>query len=137
VAWLQKEAIRVRTVDPADEDFRDLEPLKKMIGDARIVMLGEISHGDGTTMLAKSRLVRFLHQQMDFDVLVFESGLYDTSTAWESMVDLRTPAAGGEWLQSPIISRPLANQGMRAVWPNVLDAMFFIRVMQPNQAVLR
>jgi hypothetical protein len=28
----------------------------------------------------------------------------------------------------------MANQGMRAVWPDVLDAMFFIRVMEPNGA---
>ena len=37
VRWLQKEAVKVRTVDPADGDFRDLQPLKKVIGDAQIV----------------------------------------------------------------------------------------------------
>lgn len=93
VRWLQKHAVAVRTVDPADENFRDLEPLKKMIGSAQIVMLGEISHGDGTTMLAKSRLVRFLHQRMNFDVLVFESSLYDTSISWESIRNGQEPLA--------------------------------------------
>jgi len=91
VRWLQRHSVKVRTVDPADENFRDLEPLKKMIGSARIVMLGEISHGDGTTMLAKSRLIRFLHQQMNFDVLIFESSLYDTSISWESIRNGQEP----------------------------------------------
>jgi erythromycin esterase len=105
VRWLQTHAINIRTVDPADEDFRDLEPLKKTIGDAQIVMLGEISHGDGTSMLAKSRLVRFLHQQMNFDVLVFESGLYDTAVAWESIRNGADPLAALQSAVPPIWSR--------------------------------
>jgi erythromycin esterase len=105
VRWLQKEAINVRTVDPADEDFRDLQPLKKAIGDAQIVMLGEITHFDGTTFLAKSRLVKFLHQQMNFDVLVFESGFYDMSKAWESIREGEDPAAAVQRAVMPVWSR--------------------------------
>ena len=78
-------------MDPRDEDFRDLQPLKAVIGNSQIVMLGEISHGDGTTMLAKSRLVKFLHQQMNFDVVVFESGLFDMSHAWKTIQEGKDP----------------------------------------------
>ena len=107
VKWLRKHAVQVRTVDPADQDYRDLQPLKKVIGDSRIVMLGEISHGDGTTMLAKSRLVKFLHEQMGFDVLVFESPLYDMSKVWESIAQGEEPRQAvqrgmfGVWSRSP------------------------------------
>src|SRR5206468_3505432 len=83
VAWLQQHAIPLRSIDPADEDFSDLEPLRAAIGDARIVQLGEQSHGDGATFHAKARLIKFLHQKMGFDVLAFESGLYDCRKAWE------------------------------------------------------
>ena len=69
VEWLRKNAIPIRTIDPADDDFTDLMPLKQRIGDARIVQLGEQTHGDGATFHAKSRLIRFLHQHMGFDVL--------------------------------------------------------------------
>ncbi len=84
VAWMGKAAIRLRSIDPADEDFSDLAPLKKLIGDARIVQLGEQSHGDGTCFETKTRLIKFLHQEMGFDVLAFESGLFDCRKAWRA-----------------------------------------------------
>jgi erythromycin esterase len=67
-------------------DFRDLEPLRAAIGGARVVMLGEQTHGDGTTFLAKARLIAFLHQQMGFDVLAWESGLYDVRGVWRQLL---------------------------------------------------
>ncbi|WP_161596700.1 erythromycin esterase family protein [Chitinophaga vietnamensis] len=79
-----KQAVAVRSIDPADTDFSDLQALKQSIGDARIVMLGEQTHGEGSTCLAKIRLIRFLHEQMGFDVLAFESGLYDCARIWEN-----------------------------------------------------
>ncbi len=81
-AWLNANVSTIRSVDFADDDFSDLEPLRAAIGDMRVVLLGEQSRYDGTTIRAKARLVRFLHEQMGFDVLVFESGAYDVHTAW-------------------------------------------------------
>jgi erythromycin esterase len=91
VAWLKKHAINVRSIDPNDDDFADLEPLRKVIGDARVVQLGEQSHGDGAAFHAKARLVKFLHQKMGFDVLAFESGLYDCRKAWALLKDGKDP----------------------------------------------
>ena len=70
-------AMPVLSIDPMDTDFGDLEALVDKIGTSRVVMLGEQSHGDGATFQAKSRLVKFLHQRMGFDVIAFESGIYD------------------------------------------------------------
>jgi erythromycin esterase len=75
--WLRANAIAVRTVDALDEDFSDLEPLANFIADARVVQLGEPSHGAGTSFAAKVRLIKFLHRRKGFDVLVWESGFYD------------------------------------------------------------
>ena len=77
VQWLKDNAIPIRTIDPEEEDFSDLMPLVEKIGSARLVLLGEQSHGDGNVFLLKARLIRFLHQVMGFDVLAWESGLYD------------------------------------------------------------
>jgi erythromycin esterase len=82
VQWLKTNAIDVRSVDADDVDFSDLQPLKEAIGDAGVVLLGEQTHGDGTTFLAKVRLIKFLHQEMGFDVVAFESGFYDGCKLW-------------------------------------------------------
>ena len=78
--WIRRHAISFQP-NGTDGDFSDLQPLKALIGDARIVQLGEQSHGDGSCFEAKIRLIQFLHQEMDFDVLAFESGLYDCDGA--------------------------------------------------------
>jgi erythromycin esterase len=78
--WLRKHTISVAGVSSDTKGIADLLPLKAAIGKARIVMLGEGTHGDGTTFEAKVRLIKFLHAQMGFEVLVWESGLYDCET---------------------------------------------------------
>jgi erythromycin esterase len=65
------------------EDFSDLLPLADAIGDARIVRLGESSHGSGTMSLLKTRLIRFLHEQRGFNVIAFESSMFACSRGLE------------------------------------------------------
>jgi len=66
----------ITSINPDNLEFQDLEPLRKSIGDSRVVLLGEQDHGDAATFLAKTRLIKFLHQSLNFDVLVFESDFY-------------------------------------------------------------
>jgi erythromycin esterase len=75
--WPARSVVPIRSIDPYDDDFSDLRPLKKFIGSARVVQLGEPSHGDGATFYAKQRLIRFLHSEMGFNVLAWESGFFD------------------------------------------------------------
>jgi erythromycin esterase len=115
VVWLKSHAAPLRSIDPADSDFADLEPFRRAIGESRIVMLGEQSHGDGATFHAKTRLIRFLHEKCGFDVLAFESGLYDCHKAWQLLQAKKMPAdkafgAGvfAIWTQSQQV-QPLVN----------------------------
>lgn len=77
VEWLKNNVIPIKSVDPSETNYSDLEPIKGKIGNARVFMLGEQSHGDGTTFLMKSRLIQFLVKEMGFSVILFESGFYD------------------------------------------------------------
>ncbi|MDT9598663.1 erythromycin esterase family protein [Sphingosinicella rhizophila] len=77
---------KIRSIDPSDTDFRDLAPLGKAIGNTRIVLLGEQGHGDGSTFLAKTRVIEYLHQKLGFDVIAFESGIYDLYAA-QKLID--------------------------------------------------
>lgn len=85
VAVLRDQAVKVRSSDPSDEDFSDLQPLKKILEGRRIVLLGEQSHGEGSVFLAKTRIIKFLHLEMGFDVLAMESGLYECGAAWRAL----------------------------------------------------
>lgn len=72
-AWLQAQAFELATDDPK-ADLSDLEPLREMVGEARIVMLGEQTHGTHEFYTMRHRLVRFLVEEMGFDALLVEVG---------------------------------------------------------------
>jgi len=75
----------VRSISPADTDFKDLEFLAQEIGPARVVMLGEPSHGEGNVFEAKIRLLAFLQRRLGFTTLAFESGFYDLHKAQQEL----------------------------------------------------
>ena len=85
VQWLKDNALALHSIDPFDTDFSDLEAFAATLKDVRVVLLGEISHGDGSSFLAKTRLIKWLHQTQGFDALAFESGFYDCKVAWQAM----------------------------------------------------
>ena len=74
-AWLRTHAHRLRTLDPDDEDDADLEPLLDIVGDARVVAIGESMHRVHEFFALRHRVFRFLHRRAGFTALVTESGL--------------------------------------------------------------
>ncbi|MGE7694921.1 erythromycin esterase family protein [Lysinibacillus sp. NPDC094177] len=76
---IQPEAIGQQNI-PSTK-FEDLEMLKPLLHDKRIVFLGESSHGVAEFNLAKTRIIQFLHQEMGYNVLAFESGMGNVMNA--------------------------------------------------------
>jgi erythromycin esterase len=71
-----------------DQDFSDLEVLKKVLSDKRIVMLGEFNHGSREVNLTKNRLIEYLHKHLGYKVLLLESGLAEVNTMNTNRKDL-------------------------------------------------
>ncbi len=90
VDWLKQNMIGF-SLDSSKDEIREFESIKKSIGNSRIVLLGEESHGDGTTFETKVKLVKFLHKRMGFTVLAFESNQFNAERAWQDVIQNKSP----------------------------------------------
>ena len=78
VSWLQAEAHPFSTAE-AGGSLADLQFLKEMIGDARVVSLGETTHGTREFFQMKHRVLEFLVKEMDFNTFAIEATLPESN----------------------------------------------------------
>lgn len=76
-AWLKQHALPFKTAEPG-HGLADLEPLKPWIGKARLVALGEATHGTREFFQMKHRLTELLASQMGFTVFAIEASMPET-----------------------------------------------------------
>ncbi|HLP11971.1 MAG TPA: erythromycin esterase family protein [Flavobacteriales bacterium] len=98
--FVKTNSFPVLSIDPQNENYTDLEAFGKSVGDATVVMLGEQSHGDATTFEAKTRLIKYLHEQKGFNVLAFEGDFFALNHGWDSVP--KTKAATDTFLRNNI-----------------------------------
>lgn len=72
--WARRNAIPLETTTPGNE-FSDMAPLGGIVGDARIVELGEATHGASEFFQMKDRMVRYLAAQKGFTVFSIEANM--------------------------------------------------------------
>lgn len=122
--WISKNAVAVRSIDASDDDFSDLEPLVDAIGRAQVVQLGEPGHGAGSSFSAKVRLIKFLHERMGFDVLIWESGLHG----------MRWADAGFRGAAEPVAA---ADRGVFTIWSHAKEVKPLLEYASASQSSLR
>ncbi len=66
-------------------EITDFSFLKEELKDVQVVMLGENTHFDGNVFEMKTKIVQYLHQEMGFTTIAFESGIYDLWKAQKSI----------------------------------------------------
>ncbi len=72
IAWLRNNAVSLTTV-AAGHPRNDLQALKSWIGDARVVALGEATHGTSEFFQFKHRMLEFLVEDMGFNIFAIEA----------------------------------------------------------------
>jgi erythromycin esterase len=83
--YVKQNTIPISTIEPDSTDYRDLERIGNAIGESRIVMLGEQDHGDAPAFLAKTRLIKYLHEKKGFNVVAFESDFFGLNYGWDNL----------------------------------------------------
>lgn len=72
VSWVRESAVPLAGVE-AGTGFDDMQPLKDIVGDARIVALGEATHGTREFFQLKHRMLEFLVTEMGFNIFAIEA----------------------------------------------------------------
>jgi len=72
IDFFRNSAMPLATTDP-DADLKDLEQLRPVVGDARIVAMGEATHGTREFFRMKHRMFELLVEKMGFTVFAIEA----------------------------------------------------------------
>lgn len=102
VDWITRNAIPLASVEPGT-DPADLAALDALVGDARVVALGEATHGTREVSQIKHRILEHLVAERGFTVFALEIGAVEARTINAYVVDGRGTAraalsAAGYWI---------------------------------------
>jgi erythromycin esterase len=100
--WLQGQAKPLETTDPG-APLSDLRPLRRMVGDAVVVGLGESTHGSHEQFTLKHRIVRLLVEQLGFRSVAMEED-------WATGIELNRYVLTGQGDPAELV------RGMGAPW---------------------
>jgi len=73
--WIHNNNIPIRSYN--SEEFSDLQALKPYLSNKKIVQLGESGHGVRQFNNMKVRLIKYLHEELGFNIIAFESSIFE------------------------------------------------------------
>lgn len=71
---VDNQEVGIRFLKVSNDDY--LEAIGSLVKDKKIVVLGEQDHGGGSVITTKTELIKYLHENHDFDILIFESDFF-------------------------------------------------------------
>ena len=107
--------------NPTIEDFSFL---KEELKDVQVVMLGEKTHFDGNVFEMKTKIVKYLFQEMGFNTIAFESGVYDV---WRAQTHIEN---GGDTTEA-------FRNSLFTIWAKRKEFQSFIEFYDMNKADLK
>jgi erythromycin esterase len=71
--WYEKNTYEIKSLE--SDDYSDLEFLKPLLKNKRVVSLGENFHRVSEYRTIKTKIIKYLHEELGYDAIGFESGL--------------------------------------------------------------
>ena len=126
ITYLQKNAAPITSTE-LGSSLTDLEPLAGVVGEARIVALGEATHGTAEFTQLRARMMEYLVREKGFTVFALE-------TSWAGARDLNAYVGGGAG-----DGRALLTRYARLAWPwrtaQMLEVLEWMRTYNQSSAV--
>lgn len=122
INWAKDHALLLQNSDMA-HGYADLEPLKNILGETRILALGEPAHGLHETVAFRNRLFRFLVENCGFTTIVLEAGLAETRLAADYI-------AGGDGTAEAAVRK----QSIGDPTPETIELLEWMRTYNLNPA---
>ncbi|TDO68934.1 erythromycin esterase-like protein [Flavobacterium chryseum] len=109
---------------PENPSNGDFSFLKEELKDVQVLMLGEKTHYDGNVFEIKTKIIQYLHNEMGFNTIAFESGVYDV---WKAQNKIKKGA-----------SVPLAlKNSLFSIWSGKKEFQSFVQFYDTNQSNLK
>ncbi|MGI4833727.1 MAG: erythromycin esterase family protein [Janthinobacterium lividum] len=140
IAWLRAAARPLQLAAPAT-NYQDLAALASLAGSARVLGLGEVTHGSHEGFVLNARLARYLLTQKSFECLALEAGpaacaalnnYLSTGTGSASQL---LAALGEGWATTEVLALLRALRTHNQAHPSAPVQLAGFDMRQPTQAL--
>lgn len=102
---------------------KDFSFLKEELKEVQVLLLGENTHFEGNIFETKTEIIKFLHQEMEFNTIAFESGIYDV---WKAQQNIQK---GNE-------VKPSIENALMPIWSKSEEFKSFMNFYENNKREL-
>jgi hypothetical protein len=107
--------------NPTNDDFSFL---KEELKGVQVLLLGEKTHFDGNVFEMKTKIIQYLHQELGFNTIAFESGVYDV---WMAQNEIN---------KGTNVERAFKNS-LFSIWSNTNEFQSFVQFYDTNKSNLK